>query len=200
MRRHNPEVVIQRLPILIALLLCLAATRMVVTADLAEAKEADDVICDYTLYLREPQPRAKFIAMREQLHEITTRMASPDLRYQFEFKVPENQPKRYIDEASTRCLGCHDEEGAVKKFGSSGSTVFIHAGMSKMSQAHPVGLMYERRTLDNANLKSSADFPPNMVLVYGRLSCITCHDPLNPEGNHLAEKNRGTLCFACHNM
>lgn len=168
-----------------------------VTSELIAA-EAGKATCDYSLYLQEVQPRAKYVAMRRQLHEFTKRMAGPDLRYQFESPAPTNHPKRYIDEVSTRCLGCHDENGAVKKYGA--TSVFDNTGMSRMTQAHPVGLLYERRTLANATLHSSADFPEEMVLVYGRLSCITCHDPLNADGNHLAEKNRGTLCFSCHNM
>lgn len=197
MVRHTVK---QRLPLVTAFMVSGVLTVLAATSDPSTAAEPDTAVCDYTLYLQEPQQRAKFIAMRVQLHEITKRMAGPDLRYQFEKPIPTNHPKRYIDECSTRCLGCHDENGAVKKYGQGGSPGFDNAGMSKMTQAHPVGLLYERRTLANAQLHSSIAFPANMVLVYGRLSCITCHDPLNPEGNHLAEKNRGVLCFACHNM
>lgn len=176
------------------------ATLIAITSNPVDAEVTKKAVCDYTLYLQQPLPRAKFLAMRNQMYDATQQMADPDVRYQLQDSIPKNHPKRYIDDVSQGCLGCHEESGAVKKFGSSNPNGFDNSNMAKMSHAHPIGVLYEKRTLYRKDLRSSADFPPNMVLMEGHLSCITCHDPMNLEGNHLAEKDRGTLCFNCHNM
>ncbi|WP_243688226.1 cytochrome c3 family protein [Geotalea toluenoxydans] len=38
-----------------------------------------------------------------------------------------------------------------------------------------------------------------MVLVDGRVGCLTCHDPLNRKAPHLVASNdRSNLCLTCH--
>jgi predicted CXXCH cytochrome family protein len=40
---------------------------------------------------------------------------------------------------------------------------------------------------------------PKMVLVNGKVGCLTCHNPLNPERNHLVmSDHRSALCLSCH--
>ena len=172
-----------------------------VRPDAAEPAETAKFACDYMIFIDEnPLARADFIAMRNRMYEQMLKQADPDVRYRSQDPFSINQPKRQIDEMSQKCLGCHDELGAVKKYGSKSPSGFSNVGMSRIAEAHPVGLVYEKRTLFRDNLKSSAEFPPEVILVNGRISCITCHDPLNSKGNHMAGGNRSVLCFVCHNM
>ena len=169
--------------------------------DAAETAETAKAACDYMIFIdQNPLPRADFITMRNRMYDLMLKQADPDVRYRTQDSFSISQPKRQIDEMSQGCLGCHDELGAVKKYGSKSPSGFSNIGMSKIAEAHPVGLVYEKRTLFRDNLKSSAEFPLDVVLVNGRISCITCHDPLNSKGNHMAGGNRSALCFVCHNM
>lgn len=183
---------------MVAILVCYLA---VVAVLQVEAKEPESVICDYTNYLDgNPLERAAFISMKNKMYDIMIEMADPDVRFRNQDTFSKS-PKRVIDEASQKCLGCHDEMGALKRYGSNASAGFDNKGMTKMAEAHPVGLLYERRTIFRNDLNTSADFPPGVILVNGRVSCVTCHDPLNPKSNHFAAGNtRSALCFVCHKM
>lgn len=167
----------------------------------SDAEDAAKARCDYILNVDEsPLSRANFITTRNKMYELMLHQADPDVRYRPKGWNPPNQPSRQIDEMSQACLGCHDEMGAVKKYGSNIPPRFNNSGMALIAEAHPVGLLYEKRTIFRDNLNSSAEFPPDVVLVNGRISCITCHDPLNPVGNHMASGKRSSLCFICHKM
>jgi predicted CXXCH cytochrome family protein len=50
-------------------------------------------------------------------------------------------------------------------------------------------------------LKSLDEMSQYLTLVEGRVSCITCHDPLNTKKNSLRIVGSGNdLCSACHTI
>jgi predicted CXXCH cytochrome family protein len=39
-----------------------------------------------------------------------------------------------------------------------------------------------------------------MIFADGKVGCLTCHNPLNPEKGHLVMSDRNSaLCLTCHN-
>lgn len=102
-----------------------------------------------------------------------------------------------VDPLSRDCLGCHDGTRA-----SDVSVTVKNDPMRRMRQNlkdHPIGMDYA------AYQGASRDFKPifgnsKMVLVDGKVGCLTCHDPLNQERGHLVMRDqRSSLCLTCHN-
>jgi predicted CXXCH cytochrome family protein len=48
--------------------------------------------------------------------------------------------------------------------------------------------------------KSQLGANNKMVFVNGKVGCLTCHNPLNPEKGHLVMSDqKSALCLTCHN-
>lgn len=179
----------------------LAVPLVIAGNTLGVAEQPSGMMCDYTVYLEEPVPRARFIAMQNEVYQLSQTRASDHARYSALSSDPAGTLEGQADEVSRGCLGCHVEMGMMLKNGSAYPKGLHNEGMAKMAVSHSIGIDYERKTLFRSDLKSAAEFSPNMMLVNGKLGCVTCHDPLNREGNHLATGNsRSGICFACHNM
>ncbi len=105
-----------------------------------------------------------------------------------------------LDPASFICLTCHDGSNAqgiyvyVKNEGQESRDNARHLGCA----SHPVGMNYagyspRRRYIPQGSLDQS------IVLIRGKVGCLSCHNPLNPAKKHLAMSNeRSSLCFSCH--
>lgn len=160
-----------------------------------------DSFCDYMVFLEQPMPRADFLRVRKDSHSFNQLRSDPDSRHTLirSSDIDKNMD-RHIDEVSLTCLGCHDEMGGMIKKDPKHPKSLHGANMSSMSISHRIGIDYEKKSVENKGLKSSADFPENVMLVNGGISCVTCHDPFNKKGNHLVSKDRASLCFICHNM
>ncbi|UFS71023.1 cytochrome c3 family protein [Geomonas sp. RF6] len=106
-----------------------------------------------------------------------------------------------VDPLSIDCLGCHDGSGA------SNITINlkndpmkrVHKGLRDNSADHPIGMdyaMYAARAEDYKPIFGRS----KMILVNGKVGCLTCHDPFNKEKGHLVMSDRGSaLCLTCHN-
>jgi predicted CXXCH cytochrome family protein len=105
-----------------------------------------------------------------------------------------------IDSFSKDCLGCHDGLRATDV------TVDYRniPGSSRMGghvsgKDHPIGMDYASYTAFGRGYKTASMLNPKMVLVNGKVGCLTCHNPLNPEKSHLVMSDyRSALCLACH--
>ncbi|MDA8428954.1 MAG: hypothetical protein M0T70_06830 [Geobacteraceae bacterium] len=93
-----------------------------------------------------------------------------------------------LDQISRECVTCHD--------GSSAPTT---------GYSHPVGMDYDKSTSFNRrspfkrNYVTRGALNPDVVLIDGKVGCLSCHNPLNPAENHLAMSNENSsLCFSCH--
>jgi predicted CXXCH cytochrome family protein len=92
---------------------------------------------------------------------------------------------------SRSCLGCHD--GSV----ASGRLARAHEG----SGVHPVDVDYAAAQVRRSGLRPRGALPPALVLVDGKVACVTCHDPRSPEhGKPALPLRRSALCFACHDV
>lgn len=107
---------------------------------------------------------------------------------------------RLLDPISMECITCHDGTLAsavnykVKTADQAGVKSF-----DAIAGSHPVGMDYTRF----GNSKQFVPYyrlPQNMVLMDGRVACITCHDMLSSNKAYLAvDLNGSGLCFTCHN-
>jgi predicted CXXCH cytochrome family protein len=105
-----------------------------------------------------------------------------------------------IDTLSADCLSCHDGVGATPV-----TTVLRNDPMRSSrhplpSSDHPIGMDYNRYVASREGYKSLFGVSNKMVFVDGKVGCLTCHDPLNPEKGHLVMSDRNSaLCLTCHN-
>ena len=113
--------------------------------------------------------------------------------------------KTGIDTFSADCLSCHDGVKAQS------ITTNIKNNPNKMSSLrggnyqmvsmdHPIGMDYNLYAAASRDYKPISAINNKMVFVNGKVGCLTCHDPLNPEKSHLVMSDRNSaLCLPCHN-
>lgn len=107
-----------------------------------------------------------------------------------------------LDSFSRDCLSCHDGLRA-----SDITVVYRNSpenprrGRHVSGKDHPVGMDYENYVASGrGNYKPIATLNSRMMLIDGKVGCLTCHNPLNPEKNHLVMSDfRSALCLSCHN-
>lgn len=108
-----------------------------------------------------------------------------------------------VDPLSGECLGCHDGSGASNKTINLKNDPYRHSGRefgSFGASDHPIGMDYDRYLARGINYKPQPG-KRRMILVNGKVGCLTCHNPLNKEKGHLVMNNdRSALCLACHRM
>lgn len=174
------------------------------TVDTGLAAGNDDPVeCDFTASLSQPDRRARYQSQRSALQEAALSHAVRlELYGSVETASSADGQETPIDWVSRDCLICHNGNGGKRidtahKGGPGGHT----GEMAKISARHPIGTDYAKASSSRDTMRKMGELPSSMVLVDGRISCITCHDPLNRERFHLAEKvSESTLCFTCHLM
>lgn len=104
-----------------------------------------------------------------------------------------------LDSFTVDCLGCHD--------GLSASSIGVdyrdrpHDRGSRVVSSksdHPIGMSYDMYVAASRGYKNVGT-STKMVFVNGKVGCLTCHDPLNPEKGHLVMSDANSaLCRTCH--
>lgn len=104
-----------------------------------------------------------------------------------------------LDDFSIDCLGCHDGVTA-----SAVGVTLRNDAVNRRSQVnsftsdHPIGMHYSNYVAVDRGFKPV--FGTKMIFVGGKVGCLTCHDPTNPEKGHLVMSDReSALCHTCHN-
>lgn len=104
-----------------------------------------------------------------------------------------------IDEVSFDCVSCHDGLSASYHGFRFKSDEQVAGSMTTVGGGHPIGSHYGAAAYSRPGLKPFEELHEDMVLVDGRVGCLSCHNPLNPEKNHLVRNNDGSeLCMTCH--
>ncbi len=184
--------------------LCLILSATVVSADWSEQPEIAVVSnCTFTKYLQDPDNRARYestLSKARSSYATVNRFDNAAMygviaKASFGMSNAEN-----LDSFSAGCLSCHDGRSASNVRSNVVNNPDKKSIMKMLSAKHPIGMDYEKYSEANKNLKSLDDMGQSISLVEGRVSCITCHDPLNSNQNHLTiTKNGIDLCSACHN-
>ena len=103
-----------------------------------------------------------------------------------------------LDSFSTECLGCHDGVEAQEVTADIRDNPFDKNNMHMPKNDHPIGMDYTRYVASGQHFKPVWG-NSKMVFIGGKVGCLTCHDPLNPERGHLVASNqRSSLCLTCH--
>lgn len=104
-----------------------------------------------------------------------------------------------VDEFSSECISCHDGVAAsaiAVRFRSSPDG--CRSRVDSFNTGHPIGMDY------NAYLEAHAGYKAlpgdnDIMLVRGKVGCLSCHNPLNRERGHLVKTDRSTsVCHSCH--
>ncbi len=104
-----------------------------------------------------------------------------------------------LDSFSAGCLSCHDGKSASNVRPNFINNPGKKGVMTIISGKHPIGMDYQKYSESSQSLKSLDEMSIYLTLVEGRVSCITCHDPLNSERYNLRKvSSNSNLCFACH--
>jgi len=107
-----------------------------------------------------------------------------------------------IDSFSMECVSCHDGGEAPNidiNYRNSPTTASEHKYAG--GKDHPIGMDYQSYVgFSGGDLKYVSMSNVKMIFVDGKVGCLTCHDPLNPEKKHLVVTDvRDALCRTCHN-
>jgi predicted CXXCH cytochrome family protein len=184
---------------LAAVILCgllLSSAAVCSGEDLSEATKRS---CALSQFLSDPVNRARY-----EDKVIKARNSLQDRRIDIEamygevttVSIRSGDGKR-IDSFSANCLSCHDGVTAFDV-----QATYKNNPIRKMpmiSGKHPIGMDYGRYAMLNPNLKQPHELSPELVLVNGNVSCITCHDPVGTEKFRLVKNSSGAdLCMECH--
>jgi len=106
-----------------------------------------------------------------------------------------------IDRFSIMCLSCHDGLNApLGEISVRNSPAGRKYERPHSSANHPIGMDYAGYAASNSReFKNHLAMNRNMILIDGKVGCLTCHNPLNPEKKHLVMNDfRSALCLSCH--
>jgi hypothetical protein len=108
-----------------------------------------------------------------------------------------------VDAFSQDCLSCHDGMAASHieaNYTNSPGTARQHKYNG--SKDHPIGMDYQMYVaFGEGKFKSVSLVNSKMKFIDGKVGCLTCHNPLNPEKGHMVMSDFGSaLCRTCHNL
>lgn len=107
-----------------------------------------------------------------------------------------------VDNLSWECLVCHDGIVApTAHYRISDGTLSKQArSIVTIVGPHPIGMGYVKATAGR-NFAPVGELPTDMVLMYGNVGCVTCHNLLGNYSSHLVVNNDfSRLCFICHRI
>lgn len=168
----------------------------------AEQKNTVKTKCTFSTYLEDVDNRARYESMISRgryrytptnNHE-NAAISSVLAKYGYGTERGKN-----LDFFSAGCLVCHDGKSASIVRPTIINSPNNLTVMKVISEKHPIGMDYEKYSASNKTLKSLDEMSQHLSLTEGRVSCITCHDPLNSRQNRLRITKTGIdLCSACH--
>jgi predicted CXXCH cytochrome family protein len=166
------------------------------TAPAAAAKKED---CTFSAQLDNPLDRMQFVTkltLAKQDPDMLTGIPTTESEFVVNVVGQFGQPME-VDTFSYDCMTCHDGVSATAhnvRFRNTRSSGI--GGLESVAESHPIGMDYGSFAAGNRSFRGG----DGLVFVAGKVGCLSCHDPLNREGYHLAKNNDGSaLCFSCHN-
>jgi len=165
---------------------------------------SDKPTCEFVLILKDAEARLEYQwQVARDMQAAPTRFAGVQEMYDHIAPAAvDDAALPVIDRFSRECLSCHDGLTAKShRVRTKNSPETWTGGMASIIDSHPIGMHYESYTMMNqADYRRINDLERSIVLIDSRVGCLSCHNPLNPEPNHLAVNNtRSELCYSCHN-
>lgn len=195
------------LPISVAaLLLFNFSTPQALSAQEPASTTEKDFGCELIRELRKPFKRVQFL--HHLMAERTDHRAAPggpERMYASIVKVSlEGNNIGEMDRFSVQCLQCHDGIHATGRLirlrdGETGHRNRGASANDPVHGGHPIGMDYASFSLRKKTLIPITQLSDDIVLVKGKVGCLSCHNPLNSEGKHLnVAMNESRLCLSCH--
>lgn len=162
--------------------------------------------CSYALQLQNSPYREEFIArlasaLDEKSASKQDSNVKPDNGFsRIAYTVPKNAGYNDLDSFSRNCLSCHDGLAALEINVIYRNSPTGFESRNPDAKVHPIGMDYERYVASNRSVfKPISMWSTKLILINGKVGCLTCHNPLNPERKHLVMSDvRSTLCLTCH--
>ena len=174
----------------------IAGSFSVVTATTTAAAELGT--CYQVKQLEDPAAREYYEAQIAKIKEAARSRFGETQDNSIQFTTKDGE-RVEIDEVTFECISCHDGMSAPyhdSRFKSDAQSV---ASIATVKGGHPIGVHYGAAAYTRNDLKPMDELNENIVLVDGRVGCLSCHNPLNPEKNHLVMSTEGSaLCLNCH--
>ncbi len=149
--------------------------------------------CEFSKQLQNLETKLEFIGKVNTAKKAATSPYGEQVLYAVSYK-DSNGIQIEIDSFSYDCLSCHDGVNTRMHF-----IRFKNDSQNRNSsealQDHPIGMHYGSYAYASNDFRNLYSLSGDMVLVDGKVGCLTCHNPLRPEKNHLASAN---LCMSCH--
>ena len=95
-----------------------------------------------------------------------------------------------IAEVSAYCTACHGDDGGGE------SELADHPGWAPLRD-HPVDVAYPAA---DPGYRSAAELAPALLLLDGRVTCVTCHAHDDPGHAPVLPTDGSQICRACHLM
>jgi predicted CXXCH cytochrome family protein len=92
-----------------------------------------------------------------------------------------------IKDLTAYCLDCHGDLGESAKGKGHGSSPDVHS--------HPIDQPYPA---SGAELVPLVDLDLRLLLIDGKMTCITCHSHTEPDRRLVIPEASGQLCISCH--
>lgn len=163
--------------------------------DAMEENPIDESTCAFTKQLQDPNSRMEFSARLNAAKEAAASPYGERARYSATYSDDTGEPME-IDSFSLDCLGCHDGINArIHNIRYKNNVMERTGSMETVRGSHPIGMHYGSYAYTSNQLRGLTELNEDMVLVDGKVGCLSCHNPLNPNKKHLASKN---LCLGCH--
>lgn len=157
--------------------------------------QINESTCEFTRQLQEPEANLIFTAevnaAREAARSPYGETASNSVPF-----TDRNGNAFEIDKFSFNCLTCHDGINAkIHEIRHKGFDQEQNASFQEVRGNHPIGMHYGSFAYASDSFRKLFELDEDMVLVDGKVGCLSCHNPQNPEKKHIARKN---LCLGCH--
>ena len=170
----------------------------------AKVEEVTVSNCEFSKYLLNADNRTRYEATAARARAGIASVDKYDnaAKYAVIIKASFNaENSDSLDSFSAGCLSCHDGKSASNVRPNLLNNPGKRSIMKMISTKHPIGMDYEQYAEHNKSLRSLDEVSQFLTLSEGRVSCITCHDPLSSAKNHLiSTKSETTLCSVCHLM
>ncbi|GAM07902.1 doubled CXXCH motif protein [Geobacter sp. OR-1] len=162
----------------------------------AATAEGEKPGCDYQVYLEAPSEKAEYLAMRQEM-ELIARIRMENLaKGESTWTFGSSDNPRELDDNSKECISCHEQKGRNAADDIKDKN---HPGMAAISVTHAIGTDYIRASSIIPNLRKANALPSSMILINGKIACVTCHNPLNAQRYNLSvAAANASLCFTCH--
>lgn len=163
--------------------------------DAMDGNPVGESTCAFTRQLQDPDSGMEFSARLHAAREAASSPYGERARYAATYSDNTGEPME-IDTFSLDCLGCHDGINArIHNIRYKNNVMDRTGSMETVRGSHPIGMHYGSYAYTSNHLRGLTELNEEMVLVDGKVGCLSCHNPLNPDKKHLTSKN---LCLGCH--